>query len=218
MRIGPAFRFRLRTASRGLQLPASTGCRAATFNFQLSTFNRLAAFTLIEIMIVVGIMGIMITMGVPIVYKTWHKAPYTQAIRDIKEVLSNARARAILQGHEVDVIFHPREGRMELGAAPAAPNPDLAGGLADVAPESSPPPAARSGLSAQIPDSVGVEMLDINLTEYVGEEYARARFFPNGTCDELRIVLVSDKGERCEIQTEVTTALADVEYDFRKFR
>ena len=38
------------------------------------------AFTLIEIMIVVGIMGIVMTMSVPIVYKVWRKAPMREAV------------------------------------------------------------------------------------------------------------------------------------------
>ena len=55
-------------------------------------------FTLIEIMIVVAIMGIAMTMSIPIVYKVWHKAPLRKAVADVVEVCSNARARAIVQG------------------------------------------------------------------------------------------------------------------------
>jgi Tfp pilus assembly protein FimT len=68
-------------------------------------------------MIVVAIMGIVLTMGVPIVYKVWHKAPMSQAVSDLIEVCSHARALAILQGKEVDVVFHPREGRFEVGSS-----------------------------------------------------------------------------------------------------
>ena len=64
---------------------------------QSQPFAR-GGFTLIEIMIVVGIMGIVMTMGVPLVYNVFRKAPFTKAITDIVEVCSHARARAILQG------------------------------------------------------------------------------------------------------------------------
>ncbi len=37
------------------------------------------------------------------------------------------------------------------------------------------------------------------------------RFFPNGTCDELTLVLRSDRNEYRKISLEVTTALARVE-------
>jgi hypothetical protein len=37
------------------------------------------------------------------------------------------------------------------------------------------------------------------------------RFFPNGTCDEMTLVLRSDKNEWRTISLEVTTGLASVE-------
>jgi hypothetical protein len=33
------------------------------------------------------------------------------------------------------------------------------------------------------------------------------RFYPNGTCDELTLILASDKGEWKKITTEVTTGI-----------
>jgi len=52
-------------------------------------------------------------------------------------------------------------------------------------------------------------MLDINLLDYGASEVARVRFFPNGTCDELTLVLHSgDEWEK--ITLEFSTALASV--------
>src|SRR5262249_36681607 len=79
--------------------------------------SALHAFTLIEIMVVVGLMGLILTISVRILYKIWHRAPISQATADLFEVLSNARARAILQGKQVDVVFHPREGSFEIEGA-----------------------------------------------------------------------------------------------------
>ncbi len=169
-------------------------------------------FTLIEIMIVVGIMGIVLTMSVPMVYKLWRKAPMIQAVRDINEVLSRARAQAIMQGSVAEVVFHPQDRRMEVSGAvsPRQPQPRVAEnedlGLAAVRP----PPPPGSGKSATLDSSIAIEMLDVNLSEYKDREIARARFFPNGTCDELTIVLHSDKGEWYKIALEVTTSLATV--------
>ena len=78
------------------------------------------AFTLIEIMIVVAIMGIVMTMSVPVVYKLWRKAPLRQAVKDIVEVCSHARARAIMQGQVTEVVIHPKLNRLELAGGGAA--------------------------------------------------------------------------------------------------
>jgi prepilin-type N-terminal cleavage/methylation domain-containing protein len=189
-----------------------------------TTLNSSAAFTLIEIMIVVAIMGVVLTMGVPIVYKAWHKAPMSKAISDIVEVCSHARALAIMQGKEVDVVFHPREGRFEV-SSPAASAPAQPGTLPGQIPQApafptNSAPASGSGLSAQLSEKILIEMMDINKLphEFRDDEVARVRFFPNGTCDELTLILVSDQNERREITLEITTGLANVESDPRRFK
>jgi hypothetical protein len=82
------------------------------------------------------------------------------------------------------------------------------------------PTAASTGYSVQLSEHVRLEELDINKIPggFMDYDTARARFFPNGTSDELSIFLLSDKGERCEIFLEVSTALPNVEWDVRRFR
>ena len=173
-----------------------------------------------EIMIVVGIMGIILTMSVPIVWKIWHRPPLNKAINDIMKVCSNARARAILQGHEVDLIIHPHDGRFDLNAAAPPPqNPDPKDNAAAFAPQPAPMSMSGDGLSAQL-DRVIIEDLDINKIPggFRDADQARVRFFPNGTADEMSLFLLSDTGQRCEILIEVTTGLANVEWEVRRFR
>jgi prepilin-type N-terminal cleavage/methylation domain-containing protein len=187
---------------------------------QHATRNTLA-FTLIEIMIVVGIMGIILTMSVPLVYKVFHRAPMAEALKNIQEVCSNARAQAIMQGKEVDVVFHPRDGRIEISAS-ALPTPPAN------APEPIPQTAgvtvspAQSGRAAKLSDHVRIDMLDINKLkhDFRDDEIARVRFFPNGTSDELTLILSSDRSEQRGITLEVTTGLASVlsEADLQNLR
>lgn len=179
------------------------------------------AFTLIEIMIVVAIMGVVLTMSVPIVYKAWHKAPMSKAVSEIMEVCSHARQQAIMKGVEVDVIFHPREGRFEVGSGPAgaaeqatnnaAPAPSFSSSVVS---------SSASGFSGRLSDKIAIELMDINKLphEFRDDDLARVRFYPNGTCDELTLILLSDQNERRELTLEVTTGLLSVESDPRRFK
>jgi|KBSSwiStaDraftv2_1062776.scaffolds.fasta_scaffold240057_2 prepilin-type N-terminal cleavage/methylation domain-containing protein len=169
--------------------------------------GRHAAFTLIEIMVVVGIMAIVMAMSVPLVYKVRNREAINKAVRDVMEVCSQARAQAILQGKITELLFYPKEKRCQVGgyAGQKAPPPDESGEVG-----MPPPPPDNSGLGATINDKITIEMLDVNLTEYKGLDFARVRFFPNGTCDEFTLVLHSDKGEWYKIWLEITTGLANV--------
>lgn len=169
-------------------------------------------------MIVVCIMGIIMAMGVPLVWKVWHKAPMAKAISGVVEVCSNARRLAILQDRQVDVVLHPRDGRLEVSGAAAAPVQSNTDPTVPV--QIDPPPVPASGLSTQLPREVIIEELDINKIPggFRDAETARVRFFPNGTSDEMSLFLLSDQNQRCEILLEVTTGLASVEWDVRKFR
>jgi Tfp pilus assembly protein FimT len=171
------------------------------------------AFTLIELMVVMGIMIIIMAIGIPFAFHALRKESMTKAVSEIVEVCSHARARAILQGHMTEVVFHPKEGHLEVdggGGASAAENGAVVAASASV--------PTGSGLSAQIPSNLSLEMLDVNLTEYKDADMARVRFYPNGTCDELTIVLHSDNNQWRKISLEITTGLADVESDPMKWR
>jgi prepilin-type N-terminal cleavage/methylation domain-containing protein len=184
----------------------------ATASARLAAAARCRAFTLIEIMIVVAIMGIVMAMSVPIVYKLWRKAPMRQAVKDIVEVCSNARARAIMQGQVTEVVIHPRQNRLELVGA-GSPPPAASGSAGEPAGEAPPsaPAATRSGLSAQLSSDVIIETLDINMSgvEFNDVESARVRFYPNGVSDEMKMILF-DGRDRMGIELEITTGLAGV--------
>jgi len=170
-------------------------------------------FTLIELMIVVAIMGIVLTMGVPLVYRLWHKEAMRKAVGDVLEVCSNARAQAILQGKQTELVFHPREKQLQVVGAAGS----KAAGESSVVDTTTPAPTG-SGLSAQIPDEITIEMLDVNLHEFKDADEARIIFYPNGTCDEMTLILRSDRAEWRKIALEVTTSLATVETEVNKFR
>jgi type II secretory pathway pseudopilin PulG len=156
-------------------------------------------------MVVVAIMGIILAMGIPSLYKLLRKEGMRKATSDVVEVCSHARARAILGGTPMDVVFHPLERRLEIGGG--SPLPGAGGGPVAEAPSFS----ASSSSSTQIDEDITIEMLDINLAEYKESEWARVRFYPNGTSDEMTLVLRSSKNEWKKVTLEVATGLTSVD-------
>jgi prepilin-type N-terminal cleavage/methylation domain-containing protein len=196
--------WRLRRVAWCVLRAGPTACAPSSTQHAARTTPRSRAFTLIEIMIVVAIMGIVMAMSVPIVYKVWRKAPMREAVKDIVEVCSHARARAIMQGTVTEVVFHPKENRLGLAAGGSASQSSR-----DATPST--PMASGSGLSAQLSDQVIIEMLDVNMSgvEFNDADEVKIRFYPNGISDEMRMILF-DGRNRMGIELEITTGLANV--------
>jgi prepilin-type N-terminal cleavage/methylation domain-containing protein len=169
------------------------------------------AFTLIEIMVVVGIMGLVLLTGVPIVYKVFHRAPMTEALIGVQGVCSTARAQAIMQGRQVDLVLHPRDGRLEIEGAAAASTPDTAERTSQ--PNTVPAASAQSVRAVKLPERISLYFIVINRLRhnFADDELARVRFFPNSTSDEATFVLMStDMKDERGVTLEVTTGLASV--------
>jgi len=161
------------------------------------------AFTLIEIMVVVAIIGLVMLMGVPAIYSTMHRDPLTQAVVDVNEACRRARAQAIMSGNTTAVHVFPRERRITVDAPPPpAPSPDSA---MDQSATNAP-----QGFSAEISDRVRIEMLDVNFLNCLNLDMATVYFNANGTCDEFNIILHEDTGEARRIALDITTATPDV--------
>ncbi len=183
--------------SRGLR--KQSGSRPST----LDPRPQRAAFTLIEIMIVVAIMGLIAAMSVPTIYQIAKKEGMRRAISDLKDVCSNARAQAIFSGKPTSVMFHPTERRFEVSgsAAPAATDSETG------EERSTPGPAPGTGLTGIIPDDVTLEMLDVNMFEYKDSEWTVVRFSEMGTSDEMTIILRDADNKYRKLTLEATTGL-----------
>jgi prepilin-type N-terminal cleavage/methylation domain-containing protein len=149
----------------------------SNFKFQIAR-----AFTLIEIMIVVAIIGLVAAMGVPSMLQTFKKEGMRKAVDDVTGLLGDVRADAILKGRTDDVTFHPADNRID----------------------------SSIGKSVTLPDGVAMEGIGINLMDFTETEESRARFFANGTCDEMTLVLHSGADWRM-IKLEFSTAIATAE-------
>jgi prepilin-type N-terminal cleavage/methylation domain-containing protein len=183
-----------------------------------------AGFTLIELMIVIGIMGLVAAMGLPSFVRNFRKEGMRKAVSDVVEACGNARAAAILTGDVTELVFHPRDGSFSVVKAPPdvggwadSVNPAMLGGGggipgASVAPMSQTASAGPPAFSARFPDNVLIELLGVNFMEYQEADLARVRFYPNGMSDEFTIILRSDRDEWRKITLESVTALAEVTF------
>jgi len=162
-------------------------------------------------MMVVAIIGLMMAMGVPAILQTLHEEPLRKAVNDVMNICSHARAQAVLHGVTTTVVFHPRSGEVALAGIastnttdnftpPATPSGETVGAVPD----------ASALNSTQFGNGVIIDMLDVNLTEYKDADEARVHFFPNGTSDEMTLILHYGDQYR-KITLEVTTALASLE-------
>lgn len=150
------------------------------------------AFTLVEILVVAAIIGLIMAAGVPTFYRALKKEGFRKTVSDIQEVCESARRQAILQSRMTEVVFRPLDGTCSVVGA-------------------------KVSRSAHV-GTAYIEMLDINLQEFREAEEARARFYPNGTSDEVTLILRSDANEWRRISVELTTGIVSVDSDPRSWR
>jgi len=155
------------------------------------------AFTLIEIMVVIAIIGLILAMGMPSIIQAFKKEGLRKAIDQIKNVCNAARSDAILHDQTTTVYFYPQmqERRYQLGGAPQVGAVDLmqAHNTIAAAEDNSntnaivPTGAGGSGdeRAGTLPDGVFIGQLDVNQMDFSSSAYGAVRFFPDGTCDEM---------------------------------
>lgn len=169
----------------------------------------LRGFTLLELMLVLGIMGIVLAMGVPSIVRIVQRNPLQQALNDVVEALSHARAHAILQGRPAEmvldgdghltVVLRPRSRDAEPGSAPVSGTADHAVGAI---------------FSAHLGRDVRITFVGVNLVNLVDRQEAteaRVRFHPNGTSDDFTLVLEDGAGAR-KIELDPITGLTEVTF------
>jgi prepilin-type N-terminal cleavage/methylation domain-containing protein len=140
-----------------------------------------AAFTLVEIMIVVGIIGMMAAMGAPPFLRALRREGMNKATHELMEACKQARANAILSGQPAKLTFQPNQSRF-----------------------------STAGCSGSIPGNVNILSLGINFIEYAGTDDASVTFYHTGTSDEFEITLQDDQGQLRQIYLDIVTGCAQL--------
>jgi prepilin-type N-terminal cleavage/methylation domain-containing protein len=143
-----------------------------------------AAFTLIEIMMVVAIVGLTLAMGIPSFVRSIKREGMGKVEFGLVDACGKARAAAILNNEKTYLVFHPLERTFSV--------PGVFGPV-------------------EIPNDIIIETLGVNFHTPEGDEEARVCFTPQGTSDEFIIILHGSDGSYRTIYLDCTTALVRVE-------
>src|SRR5215468_11262050 len=79
------------------------------------------AFTLIEMMIVIGIIAIVLTMAIPNVYRYLHPSPIQKALDDTLDACREARELAVLRGTTTALVIDLKNKSLGIRGATAPP-------------------------------------------------------------------------------------------------
>ena len=143
------------------------------------------AFTLVEIMVVVAVMGLLIAISIPAFRKIMNKAPLEQGISDVESLCRQARAEAIVKQRAMDVVLNETEETVALTTAARVINaPDPFTGL-----------MIKTTEETRLIDQAFLEV-DLQIIEPAPDEFTldeiRIRFYPNGTAETLALRVADD--------------------------
>ena len=185
-------------------------------------------FTLVELMLVCGIIGLVLAISVPTIYRYFNPDSLNGTVRNFVEACSHARAHAILNGVYTELVINPAGRTFSVTAgSSASPEPEPArleslsvSGEEWRMEEREKPTASGAGIfSGKISEKLIIHMVDVNFVEHKDLSSARVRFYPNGTSDEFTLIVQDPEEDQWrKITLEVVTALADVTSDPRQWQ
>jgi len=143
-----------------------------------------AAFTLIEIMMVVAIIGLTLTMSIPSFHHMLQREGIGKVERDMVTACQQARRAAIMNNQTTDLIIRPLDHTFAV-------------------------PGAFELVT--MPQEVSITALGVNFVPLETQEEAHVHFYPKGTSDEFIIILHGYDGTYRTIYLDVVTGLPRAE-------
>ena len=188
--------------------------------------TAVSAFTLIELMVVMGLMMIILAIGVPRMVQG-NRSPLGESLNAVMEACAAARRQAILSGGTARVTIRGAEegtgfiisagsggGRAKARKAESI-NSDMVGYL-DEAPKPAPKPGAGTGFSGRIHDEVAVHFISVNFDESMDKDQVEVKFYSNGTSDEFTIGMRHEYGDAVLrfVELDSVTGLAYIKTEY----
>jgi prepilin-type N-terminal cleavage/methylation domain-containing protein len=163
--------------------------------------GRLASggFTLIEMMIVIAIVALVLSIGIPSMFSSMNKEGMRKATSDLLEACAAARAAAIISGRTAELVFRPGDKTFIVSGGGVSQETGQTGSQIEA-----------PTFSGRLPDGVDFAGLLLYGDEVTEEEEFRVKFYANGTSDQFGAVITSGPEVR-SITLEVITGTADLE-------
>lgn len=191
-----------------------------------SQSNR--GFTMVEVMVVLGIAAMLVTMAIPFVGGLFNENPIRDTTKEVMSLLEQARAQSILTGKPYEFVISRQDYKIIVRPAPEQkPNPldpnaiasfdDASISIDGVSDTDSTSKKAGKTLEGDIHPEITIELIDVNYVDMSEFEQAIVNFRPNGTSDKFTFVFQRGPGEYRLIRLDMMTALANFETDPQKF-
>lgn len=144
------------------------------------------AFTLVELMVVVAVLGVILGISIPAFRALLKKAPLEQAIHDVEGMCHQARSDAIINKRMMVLVLNDAEDTLTLqSAARTVMGVDAETGLeTNVVEQGESLEYVKLGADLQI-----IEPVD---EEFVGR--LEIRFYPNGTAEPVDLRVTDGDG------------------------
>jgi len=163
------------------------------------------AFTMIEIMMVVGLIVIMFTVAIPTFARAHNQRAIKVVTEELMETLHTARAQAIIRGATMEVRIHPQDYTFTIAGTGQSSELEqrVSSDSADT---------RRGRFSMNLGTDVRIELLRINSEDLEeAEDTVAMRFYSNGTADAFHLLVSSVQGDMRKFSVDPITGRADYE-------